>query len=467
MKFYDREKELEMLSRCSKTSGFEFIVVSGMRRIGKTRLLLEFLSKRDYAYVFVAKDKTTTAFLKDISVDLGIPEFHRITDLLKYLFETKKYVFFDEFQNFYYMDKSIYSDFQKVIDEYKQKGKQTCLFVSGSSFSLMRKIFADYSHPLYGRKDVQIDLAEFEFPVVCDILQDMGITDVEEKIKYFSVFGGVPKYYEIIEKQEDKNFERCIVDLFFGGKTSFLADEGKSVLVTEFGGEYKTYFSVLEAIAQGRTRLNEIAGMFENKTNVTTKYVDMLRKEYNLVMRQTPILDDPRKSRAGIYRLRSHFLDFWFSFVKRYEGFYEQGRMDEIKSVFIENYNSYVSYVFEDIARMMLVKKKPFDFDKAGRQWGVFKGVKGQNSYEIDIVAVNEKTREIGFFECKWKDLNRKQAASVLAELEQKSAYVEWHKGDNRTEYFGLIAKKIEGKDNLRKKGFFAFDLEDVMCHEN
>ena len=152
--------------------------------------------------------------------------------------------------------------------------------------------------------------------------------------------------------------------------------------------------------------------------------------------------------------------------MKRYEGFYEQGRVGEIKDVFIDNYNSYVSYVFEDISRMMLVKKKPFDFDKIGRQWGVFKGVKGQNSYEIDIVAVNEKTSEIGFFECKWKDLSRKQAACVLADLEGKSAYVDWHKGV-RTEYFGVFAKKIEGKDDLRKEGFFAFDLEDVMCYEN
>ena len=79
---------------------------------------------------------------------------------------------------------------------------------------------------------------------------------------------------------------------------------------------------------------------------------------------------------------------------------------------------------------------------------------------KIDIVALDDDTNTIAFVECKWKDLSKKDALDVLKKLMDKSTSVQWN-NNNRTEYFGLVAKRIEGKYPLREKGFVVFDLDD------
>lgn len=93
--------------------------------------------------------------------------------------------------------------------------------------------------------------------------------------------------------------------LFFDKRMSLLKDEGRTVLVSEFGGEYRIYLSIMEAIASGKTTVAEIASIFEGKNSTASRYLDILRKDYEIVVRETPILQDPRKSRSGIYRSRT------------------------------------------------------------------------------------------------------------------------------------------------------------------
>ena len=465
MKFYNREQEFELLDNISENAGFKLIVIYGRRRIGKTRLVREFLKDKEFAYIFVPKYKTKDLFLKELSQNLGIPRFTAVYDLIKYLFDTKKYVFFDEFQNFYYIDKAIYSDFQQLIDEYKSMEKDTKVFVSGSSFSLMKKTFVDYAHPLYGRADILLKLPPFDLKTVRDILVDNNIKSKEELIRYYAVFGGIPKYYEFLDMPEASSFEELARLLFFDKRMPLLKDEGRAVLVSEFGGEYKTYFSILEAIASGRSTLSQIADIFEGKSTTASRYLDIIRKEYEVVTRETPITEDPRKSRSGIYRIRDPFLRFWFAFVKRYESYYEQDRTTELFRFFNENFNTFVGFAFEDMVKDFLENnsnRQPFQFERIGRQWGRIKDTpKGKNTYEIDIVALNNGTKEILFVECKWKNVNENDAGKILADLKEKSCFVKWN-NDVRKEYFGLVAKKIEGKEHLRDKGFVVFDLDDL-----
>ncbi len=465
LKFYNRNEELSLLNELTSSRGLKFIVIYGRRRIGKTRLIQEFLTNKEHTYIFVPKDKTVDLFLDELSNSENIPKFTRFYDLLRFLFETKKYVFFDEFQNFYYMDKSIYSDIQKLIDEYKHKEIDISLLVSGSSFSLMKKILGDHSYPLYGRADIMMKLPPLDLKTVMDMLSDIGIKDISEMIKFYAVFGGVPKYYEHIGRFKALEFESAINIMFFDQNMPFLKDEGKAVLISEFGGEYKIYFSILEAIASGKTTVGEIANIFEGKSGTASRYLDVLRNEYELVRRETPITEDPRKSRIGIYRLNDNFLKFWFAFIKRYESFYEQGRVDELKRIFFENYVAFVGEAFEDISKKFCVKKNstgsfPFRFDTIGKWWGSFVDEGSKKAVEIDLVALNEKSKEILFIECKWQELKLTEAQKILDLLIKKSKFVPW-KIKDRVEYFGIIGKKIEGKEKLMEKGYFTFDIRD------
>ena len=128
------------------------------------------------------------------------------------------------------------------------------------------------------------------------------------------------------------------------------------------------------------------------------------------------------------------------------------------------NINNHIGKRFEIICREFLTdqNKIPFEYHKIGRQWGRIKDApKGKNTYEIDIVALNSDSKEILFIECKWKNLSLKQAENILYDLQEKSKFVGWN-NDKRAEHFGIIAKKIIGKDTLRAKGFLVFDLDDM-----
>jgi len=460
MRFYNREREIELLRKIIEGKGTRIVVVKGLRRIGKTRTILEVL-KNGYAYVFVPKDKSTSIFLEEMSEDLKIPLFRKLRDFLVYLFEKYEFVFFDEFQNFYYMDKSVYSDLQKLIDKFKRENKNICIFFAGSSYSLINKIFTEYSKALYGRRDIEITLDELPVKSVFEMLEDLGIKNIEEKVMIYSMFGGIPKFYEIIESASFKTFKE-IIKLLFENNFRTLLDEGSTILKSEFGGEYKTYYTVLEAISFGKTRLNEIASVFDNNVNAANRYLAILRKDYNLIARIEPLIK--QKQKEGIYAIKNIFFMFWFRFIKRCESLYEQGRVNEIIEIFKNNFNAHVGKIFERVWYELILEghvKLPFPFTKIGRQWGkVADKPKGENSYEIDIVALNEKTKEILFGECKWQ--SKVNALKIARELAEKTQYVQWYNKE-RKESFAIFAKSFGKRINeFEGKKVYCFDLKDL-----
>lgn len=466
MKFYNREKELELVKTLLRSEGTTFIVVKGLRRIGKTSLILESLKGKKFANIFVPKDKTTSLFLEELSHELEIPLFSRLIDLFRYIFEKYEIIFIDEFQNFYNMDKSAYSDIQKLFEELKRKKKRISILVTGSSYSLIGKIFSDYAKALYGRKDLEITLEELSIPTIRKMLSDLGIKDIEEQIKFWSVFGGIPKFYELVEKFPSKSFDK-IMELFYSQIKS-LVSEGNSILISEFGSSYKIYYSVMEAIAQGKTKLSEISTAFKDNPIVTNRYLDIMRREYNLIAKMTPITEDVRKSKQGIYIIKNNFLKFWFAFIKRYENYYEQNRSQELFDIFNREFSSFVGMAFEDFC-LEAVKKINFkgtSFIKVGRQWGKILGAKkGRNAYEIDICALNDENKEILLGECKWKnDIN---PIKIMKELKEKSQYIRWACNE-RKEHYVVFAKSFKNKDikkikkELNLENVYLFDLKDI-----
>lgn len=128
-----------------------------------------------------------------------------------------------------------------------------------------------------------------------------------------------------------------------------------------------------------------------------------------------------------------------------------------ITKIIRNNFNSFLGEVFEDISKEFIVEAYrkgviPFNISKIGRWW--------QRSEEVDIVTLGEKEKEIGFFECKWGVLSEKEASKIMEKLKNKAEILNWYK-DDRKEYYGLLAKNVEGKENLRDKGYFVFDLKD------
>ncbi|RLF46989.1 MAG: hypothetical protein DRN20_06530, partial [Thermoplasmata archaeon] len=209
-KFYDREEELEALQALPKD--MNLVVVYGRRRIGKTRLILEHLQGKDYRYIFVPKNVGVSRFLQDLAETQNIPRFAALRDAFRYIFETSGNVFIDEFQNLKYMDRAIFSHLQEIIDTLSFEGRNVNVFVAGSSHSMMRDIFMNAGKPLYGRARLVLRLGPLPLRSAIAMLEDAGVRSFEEQIKFYSVFGGVPKYYEYVEAG---SFNNQIKKLFF------------------------------------------------------------------------------------------------------------------------------------------------------------------------------------------------------------------------------------------------------------
>ena len=447
IQFWDREKELE---KCKKMGGGNFfLVVKGRRRIGKTTLLRKAFPEA--AYIFVWPNKSLDWITAKVAEEYNLPQFKNFVDLVGYLLGQKKTIIIDEFQNFLGVDKSVYGEMQKLVDEKKKDFLK--LAVAGSSYSLMNKVLSSVASPLYGRRTAEITLDHLP---IKDVFENSK-KDIENFFKLWSVFEGVPYYYELLDQSPaEDNIKRLILS-----KSSTLQDEGKAVLSVEFGQDSKTYNTVLTSIAEGKTKLNEIAGMFGNKKTEAIKYIDMLRKEFKLVRRSTPLLSNPKKSREGQYEIIDNFLEFWLYFMERNKDYIEQRRFREVEKFFEEKFSAFLGRKFEKFVTNLIENKTiglPFDADKIGRQWGsIPTEPRESNQYEIDIVALEEKGKNILFCECKWQD--NVNPEKVLEELKEKTKFVDWNLG-NRKEYYCVIAKSFAKK--IKGENVILYDLRDL-----
>jgi len=465
MEFCDREGELRELERvwslCDKS--MHFTVISGRRRVGKTELVKQFCKNRENLYFFVGRKKPSLLLEELSSVARGkierFPTFVKFDEFLEFLLSNvkeKTVIFFDEFQNFKYVDGGIFTDFQKVFDRNKNR-LQGHIIVAGSHVTLISKIFSDSKEPLFGRATERYSLKPLTFRAVSSMLENIKINHIEEKIAWYAVFGGIPKYYVVAEEQgvEGCDIFSALEALLFRDLAP-LEDEARGILIEEFGSEHASYFSILEAVALGSSEMTTIANKAGINIKSISKYLGLLVKDFGYLSYEVPITErKPWKSKKGRYFLKDSFFKFWFRYIYRHRSEYEIGDYDSLLRVIKQDFNSFIGTGFEEISRESLIENRallPFQFEKVGKWWS-----RGE---EIDLVALNEETKEVAFLECKWSGLSKKDADRVLKDLKRKAPLVQWNNTERR-EHFGIIAKKIEAKEDLRAEGYLAYDLED------
>ncbi len=207
---------------------------------------------------------------------------------------------------------------------------------------------------------------------------------------------------------------------------------------------------ILKYLSLGYNRQGEISSVTGIEKGNLSKYLSVL-EDVHIIEHILPL----GVRRRGIYEINDQLFRFWFRFVYPNMSDLEIGLVDEVFLKISPQLNAYYGKEFERlvIEQVRLKEVKiPFYFTEVRRWW--------HKDKEVDLVVLNEDTKEILFVECKWKDLDEKKAGRVLADLKEKSRFVQWHDGERR-EYFGLVAKKVDGKERLRKKGFVIFDLDD------
>ncbi|MGL5262119.1 MAG: ATP-binding protein [Bacteroides sp.] len=423
MKFYNRKKELAELRRIqnlSFTDHSRLTVLTGRRRIGKTSLIMKAVEDTPTVYLFVGRKNEAslcTEFITTISqsLDTFVPtEIQTFRSLFQYLMEIATSKTFnlviDEFQEFYNINESVYSDMQNIWDQYRNKTKMN-LVVSGSIYSLMQKIFQNSKEPLFGRADNIIKLSVFDLTTLKEIMIDHrpGYTN-DELLALYSFTGGVPKYVELFCDNGMLSVNEMIG--FMIRDNSSFTDEGKNLLIEEFGKNYATYFSILSAISGGINTQAEIESAMGNKS--IGGQLKRLIEDYNIIVRQRPILAK-EGTQAVRYEIQDNFLHFWFNYFDRHRSLIEIKNFKGLQKIVTDDYTTYTGRMLERYFKQQFAES--FLYKEIGSWWEL----KG-NLNEIDIVALKLEKNQAVVVEVKRQKKNFKPElfASKVEHLKNK-----------------------------------------------
>lgn len=397
MEFYDRTNELAELQRIQNLSFSDhsrLTVVTGRRRIGKTSLIMKSVEGLPTVYLFVGRKAEATLCSEFIpvisqSLDTFVPaEIRTFRSLFQYLMELASNKAFnlviDEFQEFYNIDESVYSDMQNIWDAYRRKSKMN-LIVSGSIYSLMQKIFQGKKEPLFGRADNIIKLSAFDLSTLKDIMRDYrsGYTN-DDLLALYSFTGGVPKYVELFCDNQMLSVDEMIS--FMVRENSPFTDEGKNLLIEELGKNYATYFSILSAISGGINTQPGIEAALGDKS--IGGQIKRLIEDYNIIVRQRPILAK-EGSQTVRYEIQDNFLRFWFNYFDRYRSLIEIKNFVGLQSIIKKDYPTYSGIMLERYFKQQFAES--FQYRAIGSWWEL----KGYQN-EIDIVGLKlEKNQAV------------------------------------------------------------------------
>lgn len=418
MRFYGREEEIKGLRRENELSveNARFTVITGRRRVGKTELINQALSRTDgtYLYLLLVRqgEKPLCAMLqKSIEEQLGQKvtihgTAEKLIDLIKIVFELAKErqftVVIDEFQEMDYIDPSFYGDLQGLWDRVHTSYKLH-LVVSGSVNRMMNRILFSYAEPLYGRCTTHFKIRPFPVAVLKQILAEVHSSyKPADLLDLWSITGGVAKYVRLLIDARAYTRKKMLDVVFSLGSPFF--DEGRAALVQEFGPDHATYFSILSSIALGRTRLSEIE---QEVGGQVTAYLANLEKNYELVKKVRPIFAD-EKVKNSAYRIEDLFFRFWFRYVYRNQVYLELGRYEVVREKVATDLDVFNGLALERYFYWKFIDEA--SYTRMGGWWDR----KGEN--EIDFVCEDELANILDVYEVK-----RDEKRIDLKILEQKA----------------------------------------------
>lgn len=414
MRFYDRQKEMAFLreTREQAKTVARFTVLTGRRRIGKTTLIREAYKDEPFVYFFVARKAESDlceVYLEEISEKLGIPTLgtsRKVSDIFRYLLElsvTRSFTLvIDEFQDFFRVNKGVFSEMQDIWDRYEKTSKIN-LVVCGSIYSLMQKIFKDKKEPLYGRNTAELRLKPFQPSVLKEIMADAkpGYSK-EDLLALFTFTGGVAKYVNLLVDAGalDKD---AMIGQIVSANSPFLS-EGKNNLIEEFGKDYGIYFSILSCIARGKNTRSEIEDVIGKEVG---GYLTNLENEYELIAKRQPLFEKSTTKNVR-YELGDVFYSFWFRFVFKYSYIIEIENYGKLREIIQRDYNTFSGLMLERYFHRVAMEGG--EFTRLGRWWDR----RGEN--EIDMICEDELEDRAVFYEIK-----RQKEEISIGELKQKA----------------------------------------------
>ena len=427
MKFFDRTEEIATLRkiRDNADKNAQFTVLTGRRRIGKTSLVIKAYEDRPFLYFFVARKAESLLceeFRHEVEQKLnvrlgGTPS--GFAELFEYIMQLSKKqsvtLFIDEFQNFEKVNPSIFSDMQRIWDLNHSESRIN-LVVCGSVYSMMTRIFRDNKEPLYNRQNRFLTIKAFRPSVLKEILEYYNPDYTHEDLLALYTFtGGVAKYVQLLVDDSAVTID-SMIDAIISSDSTFI-NEGRAILVEEFGKDYDTYFSILAAISSGKTRRSEIESVIERPIG---GYLTRLEEDYGIIIKEMPV-GAKVLSKNAVYNIRDNFFTFWFRFIFKYAHIVEIDGYEQLRTLIRRDYPTFSGLTLEKYFREKAKESKRYTL--IGRWWDR----KGEN--EIDMIAANELDKTVEIFEIKRNRKNidltllREKVSKMLTTLQLFNGY--------------------------------------------
>lgn len=433
--FIGRESELNALNKLYHSNQFEFAVIYGRRRVGKTALISEFIKDKDTIF-FTGIETNARQNLDNLSqcimeysmgmaVNTFFPNFQTALEYVFELAKTKRIILvIDEYPYVARADKGLASTLQLLIDKNKDSSK-LFLILCGSSMSYMEDHVLAYKAPLYGRRTAQFKIKPFDFWEVCRCFPKLPNLD---KALIYGIVGGTPQYLMLLD--DNLSMEENIKNTYLN-PSSPIFEEPNNLLKQEVR-EPAIYNAIITAIAAGSSKMNEISGKINENTSVCAIYIKNLIT-LGIIKKEAPYGE--KSSRRTIYSIEDNMFRFWYRFVPENTSIISRGAADLAYKRISPALSSYMGGIFEDICKqylwkLLLAGKCAVNFNSLGRWWGTNPKTKSQE--EIDIMGADKDSALFG--ECKWT--NEKIDLGVLEALTQRSTLFRCQKP-----YFYLFAK--------------------------
>ena len=451
MKFVDRIDEAARLKDALAREKSSLVVMYGRRRLGKSTLINRVLSDND---VYFLADRSESQYQRTLLAKviaqvfpdfdkLAYPDWESMFRAVNYRTDKRFTICLDEFPYLVEQSPELPSVLQKLVDEKQLKYN---LVLCGSSQNMMYGLFLDSTAPLYGRADEIMRLAPIRLPYIQEALSLDAMNAIEE----YSVWGGVPRYWELRENKSslDDALWHNILSVngtLYEEPVKLFQDDVKDIVKTS---------TIMSYIGTGANRLSEIAGRCnEPATNLSRplkKLVDL-----GFLEKDVPFGIDEKNAKKSLYKIADPFMAFYYQFVVPNRSFIELGRRMPLEQALAAHFSEYVSMNWEKLCRDAVTGNivNGTVYGKAKRWWGsVFNEDKKPEQVEFDVMAESLDKKYLLVGECKWT--NQENGKQLTAELLRKANLLPFAK--NYT-IIPVLFLKNAPKD----------DVENAMLPEN
>lgn len=459
MNFIGRKEELEKLNRAMQTDEMNFSLIYGRRRVGKSELVSQALSKVGAKKIYyeckqVAEESNVNGLSGILSESMGLPKlgFSNMESLLDYIFELsakeKIVLVLDEYPYLRESIKGMDSILQAMIDKHRKTSKIT-LVILGSYVEVMRSLL-EHGNPLYGRVDSTIYLKQMDYYESSFFYPNYSADD---KVRIYSVFGGIPYYNRLVD--DAKSVKENIINLI-ASPGARLENEVSMYLNAELSKIINAN-EVFEALSRGFSKYSDILAQSHVSSGPTL--ADVLDKLIRMeVVTKTSPINDSRNKKKMAYHICDNLSLFYYRYIFKYSS-----QMNIMNSeVFYRKYiekdfeEHYVPHLFESICKQYLIRKNKEGeiepvIEKIGKYY--YDNPEERSNGEFDIVTEDELG--YAFYEVKFK---KKQISDEMIdeEIEQvKATGLDCYK----YVFFSRSGFRCEKRENVK-----LIDIEELFA---